>query len=98
MNRHEFLKTMAAATASLLVPQWSWSDQPADSKTYTFKTAGGCELKLDAYGSDPVVRKPVMVTIHGGALIMGSRKGRPPKWLNPQGEYVVISIDYRLAP
>ena len=98
MNRHEFLKTMAAATASILLPQYSWGDQPADCKTYTFKTAGGCELKLDAYGSDPKVRKPVMVTIHGGALIMGSRKGRPPQWMNPQDEYVVISIDYRLAP
>jgi acetyl esterase/lipase len=98
MNRHEFLKTMAAATASILMPQWSWSDQPGDLKTYTFKTVGGCELNLDAYGSDPKVRKPVMVTIHGGALIMGSRKGRPPKWMNPQDEYMVISIDYRLAP
>jgi acetyl esterase/lipase len=30
-------------------------------------------------------------------LIMGSRKN-PPQWLNPQGERVVLSIDYRLAP
>ena len=98
MNRHEFLKALAAATASLLVPPGAWSDQPPGPKTFTFKNAGGCELKLDVYGSDPQVRKPVMVTIHGGALIMGSRKGRPSKWMNPEGEYAVISIDYRLAP
>ena len=39
----------------------------------------------------------MIVHIHGGALIIGSRKGAP-KWLNPQGDHVVISIDYRLAP
>jgi acetyl esterase/lipase len=39
-----------------------------------------------------------MVTIHGSALILGSRKGRPPAWLNPPGEYVVSSIGCRLAP
>jgi acetyl esterase/lipase len=97
MNRHEFLKTMAAAMASLLAPRWSWSDQPAEVKTFTYKTAGGCEIKLDAFGSDPNVRKPVIVHIHGGALMMGSRRGAP-KWLNPQGDHVIISIDYRLAP
>ena len=97
MNRHEFLKTVAAATASILAPQWSSSDEPSEVKTFTYKTAGGCEIKLDAFGSDPNVRKPVIVHIHGGALIIGSRKN-PPKWLNPQGDHVLISIDYRLAP
>ena len=97
MNRHEFLKTMAVGAASLLVPRWTWSDEPPEAKTFTYKTAGGCDIKLDAFGSDPNVRKPVIVHIHGGALIIGSRKGAP-KWLNPQSDHVVISIDYRLAP
>jgi acetyl esterase/lipase len=97
MNRQEFLKTLAAATASIMIPQWSWSEPPPAFKTYTYKTTGGCEIQLDVFGSDAHVRKPVIVWIHGGALIMGSRKG-VPKWLNPQGGHVVISIDYRLAP
>ena len=97
MNRHEFLKTLAAGATSLLVPRWMWGDEPPEAKTFTYKTAGGCDIKLDAFGSDPNVRKPVIVHIHGGALMIGSRKG-VPKWLNPQGDHVVISIDYRLAP
>ncbi len=72
-------------------------DEPPQPRTFTYKTAGGCDIKLDAYGSDPNVRKPVIVNIHGGALIIGSRKG-PMKWLNPQNDHVLISIDYRLAP
>lgn len=97
MNRHDFLKTLAAGAASLLVPRWTWSEQPPEVKTFTYKTVGGCEIKLDAIGADPNVRKPAIVFIHGGALILGSRKDAP-KWLNRQGDHVVISIDYRLAP
>jgi acetyl esterase/lipase len=97
MNRHEFLKTMAVGGASLLASRWAWGDQPSEIKTFTYKTAGGCDIKLDALGSDPNVRKPVIVYIHGGALIVGSRKD-PPKWIDPQGDHVLISIDYRLAP
>jgi acetyl esterase/lipase len=73
------------------------ADNSAGPKTFTYKTAGGCEITLDAYNSDSNVKKPVCVYIHGGALITGSCKS-VPKWLNPQGERVLISIDYRLAP
>jgi acetyl esterase/lipase len=97
MNRHEFLKSMAAGAASLLAPRWMWGDQPPEVKTFTYKTVGGCDLKLDAFGADANVRKPVIVHLHGGALIGGSRRGVPGE-LNPQGDHVVISIDYRLAP
>jgi acetyl esterase/lipase len=74
----------------------SWSDEAAEPKTFTYKTAGGCDIKLDAYASDPNTKKPVIVSIHGGALITGTRKDA--HWPNPQGESVLISIDYRLAP
>ena len=97
MNRHIFLRTAALGAASLVVSRWTWDDEPLETKTFTYKTAGGCEIKLDAIGSDPKVRKPAIVHIHGGALMIGSRKGVPP-WLNPHGDHVVISIDYRLAP
>jgi acetyl esterase/lipase len=97
MNRHEFLKTVAAGAAALLAPRWTRGDAPPEAKTFIYKTAGGCDIKLDAFGADPKVRKPVIVHIHGGALMIGSRKG-PMKWLDPQGDHVVISIDYRLAP
>jgi acetyl esterase/lipase len=97
MKRHEFLKTLAAATASLLVPPWVWGDQPPEVKTFTYKTAGGCDIKLYAFHSDPSVRKPVIVHIHGGALMGGSGNGEQ-MMLNSKGDHVCISIDYRLAP
>ena len=97
MNRHAFLKTLAAAAVSTVAQRSSHGEQPAAPKTYVYKRAGGCEIKADVYGADASVRKPVIIWIHGGALMMGSREA-PPKWLDPEGRYVVVSIDYRLAP
>ncbi len=88
---------MAAGAASLLVPNWMWGDESPQPKTFTYKSAGGCDIKLDAYGSDPKVRKPVIFYIHGGALIILSRK-TAPAWLKALDDHVLISIDYRLAP
>src|SRR5207245_4932286 len=74
------------------------------ASTFTYKTLRpeGKELQADVYRpSDDVVR-PVVIFIHGGALMMGDRK------LNPKAGslleamlkagYAVVSIDYRLAP
>lgn len=97
MNRHEFLKTLAAAAVSIAAKGLSLGEPQPVPKTYIYKTAGGCEIKADVYNADQSVTKPVVIWIHGGALILGSRKV-PPKWLNPEGRYVVVSIDYRLAP
>jgi acetyl esterase/lipase len=99
MNRNEFLKTLAAATASLLLPRWSWGagSYPTDVKTFTYKTVDGLDIKLDVYGADPKVRKPVIVHPHGGALVGGSRKSMPVL-LDPKSDYAVINFDYRLAP
>lgn len=69
--------------------------------THTYKTAGDCQIKADVYyppaASGPA---PVVVYIHGGCLIYGSRKGIHPQQLELylQAGYAVVSIDYRLAP
>jgi acetyl esterase/lipase len=97
MNRQQFLKTIAEGVAFLLAPVRVGADESSRAKTFTYKTAGGCDIKLDAFDSDPKIRKPVIVYIHGGALIVGSRQN-PLNWLNPKGDHVLISIDYRLAP
>ena len=96
MNRHEFLKTLTAA-AAMALPHYLRAQRLAAMKTYTYKSVSGCDIKLDVYGSDLSIRKPVIVWIHGGALIMESRKAMA-RWLDPQNKHVVISIDYRLAP
>jgi acetyl esterase/lipase len=70
-----------------------------DKKTYTYKKVGDCEIQADVY---PVSRPncPVVVWIHGGALIMGNRNGVDRALFGKLREagYVVVSIDYRLAP
>jgi acetyl esterase/lipase len=69
--------------------------------TYTYKTVGNLEIKANVArtplsGLNP---HPVLIWIHGGALIFGNREGWPK--MAPELEAAgisVVSIDYRLAP
>jgi len=68
--------------------------------TYTYKKVGDLEIKADVHRADDDKTRPVMVWIHGGALINGHRagiSGRVKKTMLDAG-YVIVSIDYRLAP
>jgi acetyl esterase/lipase len=69
-------------------------------ETFTYKTAGACSIKADVFRPSSSERLPVAVWIHGGALIMGDRRGIDPALRNEliQAGYLVVSIDYRLAP
>ncbi len=79
-------------------------------KTFTYKTvevkrAGedGVErvaILADVTRPDDDVVRPVVLWIHGGACIMGSRKGirRDFRARLVEAGYAVVSIDYRLAP
>jgi acetyl esterase/lipase len=97
MNKREFLKAAAAVATSIVVSGRVYGEPRTNPKTYIYKTVGGCDVRADVYGSDVGSRKPVIMWIHGGALITGSRVA-PPEWLDPDGRYVIVSIDYRLAP
>jgi len=68
--------------------------------TYTYNTTGACELKADVYQISDDNIHPVILWIHGGALIFGSRLWLKSEQCNfyLQAGYTVISIDYRLAP
>ena len=74
---------------------------PAFSKTvYTYKTIDQLTIQADVYRHEDTLKRPVVVWLHGGALIMGSRNG-VPKQLRELAEehgFVVVSLDYRLAP
>jgi acetyl esterase/lipase len=73
--------------------------QTVEAQTFTYKTAG-CQIRADVYGASEGAAKPALMWIHGGALIMGNRKGSVRPFatnLMDQG-YVIVSIDYRLAP
>jgi acetyl esterase/lipase len=69
-------------------------------QTYTFKAAGDCQIQADVYSPAVDGARPIIVWIHGGALIGGSREGIHPRQLEKYVEagYVLVSIDYRLAP
>ena len=67
--------------------------------TYTYKQAGDLKIQADVYPAAGE-RRPVVVWIHGGALINGHRES-VPGWLAEacrKNEFVLVSIDYRLAP
>lgn len=67
--------------------------------THVYKTVDDCEIKADVYNIDNPGRHPAIIFIHGGALIGGNRSWHPViiEMLVNAG-YVVVSIDYRLAP
>jgi acetyl esterase/lipase len=64
------------------------------------KTVDGLSLTVDVYRPDDDRMHPVIVWIHGGALITGSRAGIAPLQLEAylNASYALVSIDYRLAP
>ncbi len=71
------------------------------STTFTYKTVGDLEIKADVYSlSGGSGLKPAVVWIHGGCLMYGSRMGPNPEQLEAylDAGFVLISIDYRLAP
>jgi acetyl esterase/lipase len=69
-------------------------------QTHTYRIASQCQIQADVYGADDNARRPVIVWIHGGALILGHRAHIPAFWVDTYVEaaYTVVSIDYRLAP
>jgi acetyl esterase/lipase len=74
--------------------------QVTTRSTYIYKTSGDLSIYADVYRKNDNLVKPAILWIHGGALVMGSRWGLNPlqaeKYLN--AGYIIISIDYRLAP
>src|SRR3954451_6902068 len=75
-------------------------EQDESHETHDYKVVVGCRIKLDVHGAPRDGARPVVVWIHGGALIMGRRGGIDRALLGAliKAGYVVVSIDYRLAP
>jgi len=84
-------------------PSLTGADVSADNVrmwTHTYKKVGDLEIKANVYRADDEKVRPVVVWLHGGALIMGGREsvnGRIRKMFLDAG-YAIVSIDYRLAP
>ena len=82
------------------------ADKPLVMTTVVYKEVGGVKIEADVYhfdddapGNDSQLW-PVVVHIHGGALMIGSRRGVPSnlRTFCEQAGLAIVSIDYRLAP
>jgi len=94
--------TMAACAALLgmMLPETAGADQRVQKTTVAYRTVGGLKILADVYRPDDERVRPVVVWIHGGALIQGHREAvsdRVAAWARRK-EYALVSIDYRLAP
>lgn len=72
-----------------------------EKKTFVYKTVGKLPIKLDLFQKKGNTElKPVVIWIHGGALMSGRREGiaEEQKKFYIDAGYSVVSIDYRLAP
>ena len=102
MNRILYYTT----TVALFVTPGMTHAQPAPAQpqavntTVTYREVDGHKILLDVYRPEGNDVRPVIVWIHGGALIMGNREGIHPQVsaLAQVNGYALVSIDYRLAP
>lgn len=72
----------------------------ASKKVYTYKKIKDYLIQADVYRLPGDQIRPAIIFLHGGALIFGSRGSVGQHQLERylQAGYVVIAIDYRLAP
>lgn len=94
-------KLCSIAVTLLVAVPGAWAEDPYTArKTYTYKTVGKLPIKADVYRLPGDDVRPVIVWIHGGGLITGERGGpaieQRKRYLD--AGYVIVSIDYRLAP
>ena len=95
-----WLRLLLIGVLVVFVPSTAGADAPALSKTtYTYKSVGKTKIKADVYRAANTAVQPVVVWLHGGALIVGSRSSvpRPLLELCRQEGFVLVSFDYRLA-
>jgi acetyl esterase/lipase len=87
-------------SVALLAPPVHADEVSFAKKTHTFKSLGGLKILADVYRAEDRETRPVVVWIHGGALITGSRTSVPKNLLDlcRKEGYALVSLDYRLAP
>ena len=68
--------------------------------THVYKTVGDTRIEADIYRAADKTLRPVVVWIHGGALVNGTRTAVPGNLIDlcRMEGYALASLDYRLAP
>ena len=80
VDRRGFLRCASAGGASLLLSGLSLAEeQNVRVTTYTYKKVGELEIRADVHRANDDVTRPVVVWIHGGALMGGRRAGIDPR-------------------
>jgi acetyl esterase/lipase len=101
MTRREWMRGGAFLGTSLLFDRRCRA-QPTEVRpvTHVYKNVGPLAIKADVYRQRDDNARPAAVWIHGGALIMGHRAqiDRRVREHMLDAGYVLISLDYRLAP
>ncbi|GDY18988.1 hypothetical protein LBMAG56_03330 [Verrucomicrobiota bacterium] len=98
------MKTPLLAALSLLMLSPSITPSRAadapEKQTVIYKQAGPLAIKADVYAYADTKVRPVVVWLHGGALINGHRESVSQRVRNfaLTNGYVLVSFDYRLAP
>ncbi len=99
---HKTRPTICAIAVSLIVSGLLINTATAEVRmqTYTYKQVQGLQIKADVHRENDEKIRPVVVWIHGGALIMGGRQWIDKRIKNAflEAGYAIVSIDYRLAP
>lgn len=98
-TRRRFHGLLAAGAAAFALPS-AVSAAAAEKRTFTYKKVGDLPVEADVYNAAPGKRRPTVVWIHGGALIVGQRSGVMQRFHQRllEADWTVVSIDYRLAP
>ncbi len=91
---------LAVTLLAALGPARAGDEAAFVKTTHTYKTADGVAIQADVYRADDKQVRPVVVWLHGGALINGSRNSVPKNLLElcRREGYALVSFDYRLAP
>jgi acetyl esterase/lipase len=76
------------------------AEQALQKTTVPYRTVGGRQILVDVYRPRGRDARPVIVWLHGGALIIGNREAIVPqvRALAEERNYALVSFDYRLAP
>jgi acetyl esterase/lipase len=112
LDRREFLNAVSAGAAgAAMSPALLFADEkqddckPSDNPSvrvdsYTYKTVGKLQIKANVIRPNDNARRPAVMWIHGGALIVGCRCDvtRQMRDAFLAAGCALVSIDYRLAP
>ena len=94
------LSILLGVAISSALCQSSPHDSSTFHKTYIYKRIENIDLHSDVYKLQGNDRRPVILWLHGGALIFGDRGMLPADERDQfiRAGYIVVATDYRLGP